>query len=167
MTCELTWDGYLHLSTSLAEGFFPAGVCVAVEESGTLVLMPLRSEANGGLLLKRRNAAGDRSLLVSEVLGHRSHAGTFQATWDAGRGALIVALDQGVRGGTDGADGGHPGTRAMGGVPAGDRRGGDRSPTPVGAPIRTGSPGGGIGRPAGSPPPAPPGPGRADMEVVN
>jgi hydrogenase maturation protease len=92
---ELTSTGYLHLPAALAAHHFPADVCVARMDQGDLVLMPLIGAANGGLVLKQRNLSGDRSLLVSEVLGFVSLAGTFEATWDAARGALLVLLSSG------------------------------------------------------------------------
>jgi hypothetical protein len=138
--CEITADGYLRLPAELAERCFPAGVCVASVVAGDLVLLPLRSEANGGLVLKRRNAAGDRSLLINEVLAFRPPAGRFEAAWDGDRGALVVALrdqhGEGASGGSDGAGGGRGGAGAVGRHPAADRSGGHRAPAPVGIPDR-------------------------------
>lgn len=102
MTVELTDSGYLHLPAVLAERYFPAEVLVARLHGGDLELLPLQSANNGGLLLKRRNSAGDRSLLVLEVLGFSSPAGFFTARWDDDRGALLVHLGASRRDNEDG-----------------------------------------------------------------
>ncbi len=96
--CEITWDGYLHISAQLAARYFPADVCVAARRDQELVLMPLHGQANGGLIFKRRNRAGDRSLLINELLGYAPHPGRFGASWDPDRGALLVALSQNASG---------------------------------------------------------------------
>lgn len=156
--CEITADGYLRLPAAVAERRFPAGVCVARVEDGDLVLLPLRSEANGGLLLKRRNAAGDRSLLISEVLAFRSPAGRFDGAWDEDRGALVVALRgqraEGACGAADGANGGRRGASPVGRVPAADRPAGGDAAAAVGAPDRARGAGRGVAGAAGGAPPA-------------
>jgi hydrogenase maturation protease len=89
---ELTGDGYLRLDADLAALRFPADAAVAVVEGDALVLIPLRGPSAGGLILKQRTLAGDRSLLVREVLGDAVAAGRRPATWDGDRGALRVPL---------------------------------------------------------------------------
>ena len=89
---ELTADGYLHLSATLAGKYFPADVCGALLEGSTLYLLPIRSQANGGHLLKQRNASGDRSMLVREVLADEKRVGIFSTRWEEERGALAVEL---------------------------------------------------------------------------
>jgi hydrogenase maturation protease len=92
-TVELTDAGYLHLSADLAARHFPADACVAaMDGEDTLVLVPLIGPANGGLVLRQRNPAGDRTLLVSEVFGFAPPSGTFAVTWDPERAALRVHL---------------------------------------------------------------------------
>lgn len=139
-TCELTADGYLRLTAALAQQYFPAGVCVAAMEGENLVLLPLHAEANGGLVLKQRNTAGDRSLLVSEVLGFQPHVGRFPISWHEDRGALVVALRHGHGEGAGrerhSANRGRGGLPPVGRLPAADRDGGRRAPAPVGAPQR-------------------------------
>lgn len=92
-TVELTADGYLHLSAELAASRFPHDVLVAALDGSDLILVPLRSPANGGLVLRQRNAAGERTVLIHEVFDFAQvPGGTFDAEWDAARGALIVRL---------------------------------------------------------------------------
>ena len=139
-TCELTDGGNLRLTAALAQRYFPAGVCVAAMEGEDLVLLPLHGEANGGLVLKQRNAAGDRSLLVSEVLGFQPRAGRFPISWHEDRGALVVALRHGHGQGAGrerhSANRGRGGLPPVGRLPAADRDGGRRAPAPVGTPQR-------------------------------
>ncbi|WP_348731114.1 hydrogenase maturation protease, partial [uncultured Mycolicibacterium sp.] len=67
-TVEFTADGYLRLDAALAAARFPSDAVTAVMRDGTFWLIPLRGPRSGGLLLKQRNPAGDRSVLVSELL---------------------------------------------------------------------------------------------------
>jgi hypothetical protein len=83
----------LHLSAELAASRFPHDVLVAALDGSDLILVPLRSPANGGLVLRQRNAAGERTVLIHEVFDFAQvPGGTFDAEWDAARGALIVRL---------------------------------------------------------------------------
>jgi hydrogenase maturation protease len=113
---DITSEGYLHLPAALAAAHFGADVLLARREACDLVLVPLVSAEYGGLVLKRRNRAGDRSVLIHEVLGFAAVAGTFEVTWDEGRGALVVPLD-GSGDDDRGADPGRGGARALGGLP--------------------------------------------------
>lgn len=139
-TCELTAGGDLRLSAALTERYFPAGVCVAQMAGDDLVLLPLHGAGNGGLMFKRRNLAGDRSLLVSEVLGFRPRAGRFPVNWHEARGALVVALRDGHGTGAgserDVADRGRGGSSPVGRVPAAHHHGGRGAAAAVGAPHR-------------------------------
>lgn len=95
---ELTSDGYLRLSAALAEQFFPHGVLVPLLKPGELWLLPTRGAAAGGLLLKVRNPAGDRAVLVRELLDESSDGtlpGPLSAYWDQQTGALRVRLGGG------------------------------------------------------------------------
>lgn len=103
-TVELTADGSLRLSARLAASRFPADAAVALRRDGELWLLPLTGPRSGGLLLKQRNLAGDRSVLVREVLADRVPVGVRPAVWDADRGALRIPL------GPTGADPGTEGT---------------------------------------------------------
>jgi hydrogenase maturation protease len=138
---ELTADGYLHLPADVAARYFPGEALVATSDGDTLELIPLVSVGHGGLLLKRRNAAGDRSVLIHQVLSFATIAGRFEASWDADRGALLVPLGEapadGSRHGDRGADRGGGRARAVDGLPAGDHPGG-RGPAPAADPSHAG-----------------------------
>ncbi len=136
-TVELTDAGYLHLPAALAARYFPGDVLLAgleEEPERALVLVPVRSAEHGGLVLKQSSPAGDRSLLVHEVMGFEPVVGTFGVRWDQARGALVVALGPAAaaEGGPDGHRGDHggvPRAGTMGGLPRrGDPRGGRAAP---------------------------------------
>lgn len=132
-TVELTAAGYLHVPAALASRYFPGDVLLARLDTGpqrALVLVPVRSAEHGGMVLKQANAAGDRSVLVHEVMGFAPEAGTFGVRWDETRGALLVLLGaadaaEGVPDGHRGDHGGGRGAGSVGGVPGRhDARGG-------------------------------------------
>jgi hydrogenase maturation protease len=86
-------DGYLRLSAQLSAARFPSDAAVAAVRDGELWLLPLRGPRSGGLLLKQRNPAGDRAVLVREVLDDVIPAGERRAYWDDENGALRIALE--------------------------------------------------------------------------
>ncbi|MBX0329188.1 hydrogenase maturation protease [Oscillochloris sp. ZM17-4] len=92
MDVELTDKGYLHLPADLARQRFPSDTLVALVRGPELWLLPTRGAAAGGLLLKQRNSAGDRSVLIWELLPPGTAPGPRPAFWDAGTGALRVAI---------------------------------------------------------------------------
>lgn len=93
---EFTADGSLRLSADVAGRHFPSDALVAVPRGDELWLLPLTGPEGGGLLLKQRNAVGDRSTLIWEALDacHPDHrpTGARPARWDDTNGALRVAL---------------------------------------------------------------------------
>lgn len=91
---EFTEDGYLRLDALLAGKRFPSSAAVALVREGQLWLLPLRGPQSGGLLLKQRNPAGDRSALVRDVLSDRVPIGIRPAVWDDDQGALRVSLEE-------------------------------------------------------------------------
>lgn len=117
---EMTGAGYLHLPAAVAAAYFPSDVLLARRDGDRLELVPLVSATHGGLVLKQRTAAGDRSLLIHEVLEFAAVEGRFEASWDEGRGALVVDL-----GSASGPS--SPGTEV-----SEDARGGDRGGPRVG-----------------------------------
>ncbi len=142
-TVELTEDGYLHVPAELAQRHFPGDALVArldeAAETPTLELVPLVSVGHGGLLLKRRNRAGDRSVLIHEVLAFTPVAGRFDVEWDDDRGALLVPLGPGPDGsrhGDRGADRGGGRARPVDGLPGGDHAGGRGAPAAGDSPHR-------------------------------
>ncbi len=90
---EFTEHGYLRLDAELATRYFPADAAVALRRDGELWLIPLRGPQSGGLLLKQRTAAGDRCVLVREVLEDRIPVGARDAVWDEAQGALRIPLE--------------------------------------------------------------------------
>lgn len=94
VSVELTEDGSLRLAADVAERFFPADSLVAVPQPAgqELWLMPLTGPEGGGLLLKQRNLAGDRSTLIWEALPPDAPRGRRDAVWDEANGALRVSL---------------------------------------------------------------------------
>lgn len=89
-TVEFTAAGDLRLSAEVAERYFPSDSLVAVLRGDELWLMPLVGPEGGGLLLKQRNARGDRSALVWEALPPEPPVGERPAVWDDRNGALRV-----------------------------------------------------------------------------
>jgi len=94
LTVEFTKDGYLRLAAGLAAAHFPAHVAVGAVRDDALWLLPLRGPRNGGLLLKQRTPAGDRAVLVRELLDDDIPVGTRHAAWDDSQGALRIPLEQ-------------------------------------------------------------------------
>ena len=92
MTIELSSDGYMRLSREEAIDFFPEDTLLALWREGSFVLLPTRGAGAGGLMLKQRNAEGDRSLLISEVFEFEIPNGSFTAIWDDSIGGLRVNL---------------------------------------------------------------------------
>lgn len=93
VTVEFTADGYLRLDAALAASRFASDAVAAIVQDDDFLLIPLRGPRSGGLLLKQRNPAGDRSALVHEVLYGRIPVGVQRAYWDDERGALRVPLE--------------------------------------------------------------------------
>ncbi|MFV9507250.1 MAG: hydrogenase maturation protease [Oscillochloridaceae bacterium umkhey_bin13] len=92
LTVELTAQGYLHLPAEVAGRYFPQDVLVALTRNQELWLLPTRGPAAGGLLLKQRNARGDRSVLIWELVPAGTPPGARPAHWDDAHGALKVTL---------------------------------------------------------------------------
>jgi len=92
VTVEFTADGYLRLDAELAAARFPSDAVAAVVRDGALWLVPLRGPRSGGLLLKQRTPAGDRSVLVREVLMDLAMTGVRGASWDDDQSALRIPL---------------------------------------------------------------------------
>ena len=92
VTVEVTEDGNLRIDAAVARRFFPADALVAVPRGRELWLMPLTGPQGGGLLLKQRNPAGDRSTLIWEALPPDAPSGLRDAVWDDTNGALRVDL---------------------------------------------------------------------------
>ena len=90
---EITEGGYLRLDAAVAERFFPSNSLVAMMRSeGELALLPVIGPEAGGLMVKQRNAAGDRAVLIHEHLPKGWMPGRFPASWDDDDGAMRVLL---------------------------------------------------------------------------
>jgi len=92
---EFTANGYLHLPGEIAGRYFPSDALVALVRGPEMWLMPTYNSASGGLIMKRRNGRGDRTVLIWEVLQMRAMDGLRPAFWDEKQGALRVALGAG------------------------------------------------------------------------
>lgn len=92
ISVRFTDDGYMRLDAVLAASRFPSDAVAALVREDDLWLIPLRGPRSGGLLLKQRNPAGDRSLLVREVLGDLPVTGVHPAFWDDAQQALRIPL---------------------------------------------------------------------------
>jgi hydrogenase maturation protease len=92
---ELTASGYLVVPEPVARAVFPNDVLTTIVREQKLWLYPMRGPGGGGLMLKRRNARGDRCVLLTEVMievGPALAVGTLLATWDARQAALCIDL---------------------------------------------------------------------------
>jgi hydrogenase maturation protease len=92
VTVEFTGEGYLRMDAALAASRFPSDAVAAVPRDGELWLYPLRGPSSGGLLLKQRNPAGDRAVLIHEVLAAGFPVGVCAACWDDEHKALRISL---------------------------------------------------------------------------
>ncbi|HRH43089.1 MAG TPA: hypothetical protein PKY82_15775 [Pyrinomonadaceae bacterium] len=89
---EITEQGYLILPQTVATQYFSENVCVAIWREPELWILPIYSSNAGGFLLKQRNALGDRSVLIHEVLPNGWKSGTYPTFWDAENGSMRIAL---------------------------------------------------------------------------
>jgi hypothetical protein len=96
MELTFTDTGYLIVPALTARRYFPRDLLFAMVREGELWLLPAHRPAAGGLLMKQRNAAGDRSVLIWEMLPGGTPdgmaPGTLTGYWDADAGALRIPL---------------------------------------------------------------------------
>lgn len=89
-------DGRVLLSRATCERYLAgAASAVLLEREGLVFLVPLGGPSAGGMLLKQRNAWGDRVLLADEFLadkglGRFSAERTFELRWVEEAGALLI-----------------------------------------------------------------------------
>lgn len=88
---EFTAAGHLRIDAATAREYFPGDAAVVLPKEGEVWVLPLRGTASGGLLLKQRNAAGDRTVLVREALADDIPVGVRAARWDERQGALRIS----------------------------------------------------------------------------
>lgn len=89
---EINRHGYLLLAADVAQEFFAENALVPLLKEKELWLLPLHRAQSGGLLLKQRNAIGDRSVLLLEILPENLLGKQYAAFWDENNGALRVGL---------------------------------------------------------------------------
>ncbi|MBX9604481.1 MAG: hypothetical protein K2X35_26005 [Bryobacteraceae bacterium] len=89
---QYTAEGYIHLSEDVAREYFPSDTLVMRVRDKELWMLPTRGAAAGGLLLKQRNRAGDRSFLAAPYLPPDTTPANWPAIWDERNGALRVAF---------------------------------------------------------------------------
>lgn len=102
---EITEDGYLRLTADVAAARFPSDAVAAMVRDDDLWVIPLRGPRSGGLLLKQRNPAGDRSVLIAEVLRDQTRvevretllSGPHRAFWDDEKSALRIPIPADLR----------------------------------------------------------------------
>jgi len=90
-------QGYLLIPAHVARRYFPNDVLVLMVKGDELWMLPTRGAAAGGLLLKQRNPAGDRSVLGRPYLPDDASPGAWPAFWDERAGALRAAFRMPVR----------------------------------------------------------------------
>lgn len=89
-------DGRIVLPRATYELYMAgAGSAALIERHGQVCLLPLSGPVAGGLLLKQRNAAGDRVMLAEDFLAARglgrfSTEREFSVYWVAEAGALLI-----------------------------------------------------------------------------
>lgn len=92
LKCQINENGYLHIPSEIAEKYFKTGAVIVVLQGEHLLVMPVSYVGAGGLILKYRNAKGDRSVFVAEFLPDDVKFGTKKVVWDDEAFALRVPL---------------------------------------------------------------------------
>lgn len=80
---EFLADGHLRVPAAVVDQYFRWEHTRLQMEEGTLFLLPSTAEAPDALLLKRRNLAGDRSVMLAEFLRYDPPVGEKEACWDS------------------------------------------------------------------------------------
>ena len=89
--------GNLHLSREACERYLPGIESVALlEREGDVLVVPLTRESGGGLLLKLRNARGDRVIHAQEFFRTHDFVEEFvtrrvDIRWDQAAAALVLS----------------------------------------------------------------------------
>lgn len=92
LECQITETGYLQIPKEIAEKYFTTGAVIAIIREQHLLVMPVNYVGAGGLILKYRNAKGDRSVFISEILPDDVDYGPRFVTWDEEVLALRIPL---------------------------------------------------------------------------
>ena len=89
--------GNLHLAREACERYLPGIESVALlNRDGAVLIVPLTRESGGGLLLKVRNARGDRVIHAQEFFRTHGYAEDFTPCrvpmqWDEAAAALVLS----------------------------------------------------------------------------
>lgn len=95
MIFEITASGYLIMDANVASRYFPNDAMTSRVSESMLLLYPLTSALNGGLLLKVRDSQANRSCCLSELLRDIDFApGLHFGSFDSG--AHVVKLNLNV-----------------------------------------------------------------------
>ncbi|NPA41937.1 MAG: hydrogenase maturation protease [Aquificae bacterium] len=90
---ELTEEGYIKIPASIAKEKFSGSMSVLVLPRGMdFYIIPLPTDRQGGLILKRINSKGDRAVLVWELLPPGVKPGPKKAFWNEEEKSLVVSL---------------------------------------------------------------------------
>ena len=89
----LSDQGYLQFAADVAASCFPSDALVVTREVDALLLWAIRGAEGGGLLMKVRNAVGDRCVLVAELLPPASVPGQKVGEWDADWQTLCIPYE--------------------------------------------------------------------------
>lgn len=87
--------GGLYFTSAIYERYF-GGLenVVFLRDGGCLLVIPIRHQAAGGYVIKRRNAAGDRTVHAADFFRDNgledSVDKTLSATWSEDRAALVL-----------------------------------------------------------------------------
>lgn len=92
LSVELRDDGHLLIPRALAADRFPNDLVFVTIRDGELWLLPTRGPGGGGFILKQRNAAGDRAVLLWEAIPPGTPPGERPAVWDPDACALRFPL---------------------------------------------------------------------------
>lgn len=90
VAAEITQDGYLRLPPEVCAAHFRADRCVGIRHDSEYVLLPATVYAQNGMIMKQRNPAGQRSVLIREVWGDDHPVGAVQARWQPTRRRLVI-----------------------------------------------------------------------------
>lgn len=91
MNCEITNNGYLYIPSTVGDKF-PTNAVIAIIQKNELCIMPVSHVGAGGLILKQRNAKGDRAVFIQEIIPENTFRGVRQANWDQTMLALRIPL---------------------------------------------------------------------------
>lgn len=92
LKCQITETGYLQIPAEIAQQYFNTSAVIAIVKNQELLVMPVSYVGAGGLVLKYRNAKGDRSVLLSQFLPEDVDIGYREVVWDEEALALRVPL---------------------------------------------------------------------------